>query len=250
LIAREQHRQVNYDETSHTGKINDKELAVIDLPFSIKHYWQVRPRLLISVGVGLLCVGLLPAHLSWLQRLIAGWNVMAWIYLLCLWHLMLGCTPQRTRQLARKQDESASQVLALVSLGCVVSILAILFQLSTAKQASDALKTLHLALTGSTLVVSWLLLPTAFTMHYAHLFYRQRANTGVLPLLFPGKLAEPNYWDFAYFSFTIAVASQTADVAVGTADVRKITLLQSVISFVFNILILGLSINVGAGLLG
>ncbi len=217
---------------------------------SLKHYWQVRPRLLISVGVGLLCIGLLPAHLPWLQRLIVGWNVMAWIYLLCLWHLMLGCTPQRTRQLARKQDESASQVLALVSLGCVVSILAILFELSTAKQVSDALKTLHLALTGSTLVVSWLLLPTAFTMHYAHLFYRQRANTEVLPLLFPGKLAEPNYWDFAYFSFTLAVASQTADVAVGTADVRKITLLQSVISFVFNILILGLSINVGAGLLG
>jgi len=99
-------------------------------------------------------------------------------------------------------------------------------------------------------VVSWLLLPTAFTMHYAHLFYRQRAITEVLPLLFPGKLTEPNYWDFAYFSFTIAVASQTADVAAGTADVRKITLLQSVISFVFNILILGLSINVGAGLLG
>ncbi|MEX5714010.1 DUF1345 domain-containing protein [Serratia ureilytica] len=29
--------------------------------------------------------------------------------------------------------------------------------------------------------------------------------------------------DFAYFSFTIAVASQTADVAVGAAEVRKIT---------------------------
>ncbi|MGL5388362.1 MAG: DUF1345 domain-containing protein [Enterobacterales bacterium] len=216
---------------------------------SLKHYWQVRPRLLISVGTGLLCAGLMPAHFSWLQRLIVGWNVMAWIYLLCLWHLMLGSTPQRTRQLARRQDESASQVLAMVSLGCAVSILAILFELSTARQVSDPLKTLQLALTGSTLVVSWLLLPTAFTMHYAHLFYRQRGNAEVLPLLFPGKLAEPSYWDFAYFSFTIAVASQTADVAVGTADVRKITLLQSVISFVFNILILGLSINVGAGLL-
>lgn len=68
--------------------------------------------------------------------------------------------------------------------------------------------------------------------------------------MLPGKLTEPNYWDFAYFSFTVAVASQTADMAVGTADVRKITLLQSVIAFVFNILILGLSINVGAGLLG
>ncbi|ERK12113.1 putative transmembrane protein [Serratia fonticola AU-P3(3)] len=223
---------------------------MIAISTSLKHYWQVRPRLLISVGVGFLCIGLLPAHLPLLQRLIVGWNVMAWIYLLCLWHLMLGCTPQRTRQLARKQDESARQVLALVTLGCVVSILAILFELSTAKHVSGTLKTLHLALTGSTLVVSWLLLPTAFTMHYAHLFYHQRANTEVLPLLFPGKLTEPSYWDFAYFSFTIAVATQTADVAVGTADVRKITLLQSVIAFVFNILILGLSINVGAGLLG
>lgn len=222
---------------------------MIVISSSLKHYWQVRPRLLISVGAGILCATLIPAHLSGLQRLIIGWNVMAWIYLLCLWHLMLGCTSQRTRQLARKQDESASQVLAMVCLGCVVSILAILFELSTAKQGSDTLKTLHLALTGSTLVVSWLLLPTVFTMHYAHLFYRQRATTAVLPLLFPGKLAEPNYWDFAYFSFTIAVASQTADVAVGTADVRKITLLQSVISFAFNMLILGLSINVGAGLL-
>lgn len=226
------------------------EFIVFAIPLSLKHYWQVRPRLLISVGVGLLCIGSLPADLSWLQRLIIGWNVMAWIYLLCLWHLMLGSTPQRTRQLAHEQDESASQVLAMVSLGCVVSMLAILFELGNANQGSDAFKTLHLALTGTTLVVSWLLLPTAFTMHYAHLFYRQRTDTEVLPLLFPGKLNKPDYWDFAYFSFTIAVASQTADVAVGTADVRKVTLLQSVISFVFNMLILGLSINVGAGLLG
>lgn len=36
---------------------------------------------------------------------------------------------------------------------------------------------------------------------------------------------------------------------VGAAEVRKIALVQSVISFVFNMLILGLSINVGAGLL-
>lgn len=216
---------------------------------SFKHYWQVRPRLLISAGAGILCFVLLPLQLSLLQRLMIGWNVLAWLYLLFLWLLMLRSTPQHTRQIARQQDESASMVLALVSLGCLVSILAILFELGTAKQVSDALKTLHLTLTGTTLVVSWLLLPTAFTMHYAHLFYHQQNKAEPLPLLFPGKLVEPNYWDFAYFSFTIAVASQTADVAVSTAEIRKITLLQSVISFFFNMLILGLSINVGAGLL-
>jgi uncharacterized membrane protein len=45
------------------------------------------------------------------------------------------------------------------------------------------------------------------------------------------------------------VAAQTADVATGTTGIRQITLLQSVISFVFNLAILGLSVNVGAGLL-
>lgn len=143
---------------------------------SLKHYWQVRPRLLFSVGAGLLCFLLLPAQLSLLQRLMIGWNTLAWLYLLFLWRLMLISTPQHIRQIARRQDESASMVLTLVSLGCLVSLLAILFELGSAKQVAGSLKTLHLLLTGATLVVSWLLLPTAFTMHYAHQFYRQGAQ--------------------------------------------------------------------------
>lgn len=164
---------------------------------SLKHYWQVRPRLLFSVGAGLLCFLLLPAQLSLLQRLMIGWNTLAWLYLLFLWRLMLVSTPQHIRQIARRQDESASMVLALVSLGCLVSLLAILFELSSAKQVAGSLKTLHLLLTGATLAVSWLLLPTAFTMHYAHQFYRQGAQQDPLPLLFPGNLADPTYLDFA-----------------------------------------------------
>lgn len=222
---------------------------MINLPHAIKHYWRVHPRLLFAAAAGIVCFIFLPSHITLLQRLMIGWNVSAWLYLLSLWHLMLSSTPQYTRQIAQEQSESASMVLASVSFGCVASTLAILFELGTAGQVASSLKTLHLALTGSTLVVSWLLLPTAFTMHYAHLFYRERAESDVLPLLFPGKLTDPSYWDLAYYTFTIAVASQTADVAVGTADVRKITLLQSIISFAFNMMILGMSVNVAAGLL-
>lgn len=161
---------------------------------SLKHYWQVRPRLLFSVGAGLLCFLLLPAQLSLLQRLMIGWNTLAWLYLLFLWRLMLISTPQHIRQIARRQDESASMVLTLVSLGCLVSLLAILFELSSAKQVAGSLKTLHLLLTGATLVVSWLLLPTAFTMHYAHQFYRQGAQQDPLPLLFPATSPSRPIW--------------------------------------------------------
>lgn len=69
---------------------------------SIKHYWQVRPRLLLSVAAGILCYLLLPDRLNQLQRLMLGWNVLAWIYLLSLWRLMLVSTPKHIRQLARE----------------------------------------------------------------------------------------------------------------------------------------------------
>lgn len=207
-----------------------------------------RLRLLMSVFAGMVCFFALPATLGLLQRMLIGWNVLAMLYLFFLWFLMLRTVPKDIPHLARSQDESASLVLSMVSLGCLVSVMAILLELGTLKHLSGTPRTLHMLLTASTLMVSWALLPTSFAMHYAHHHYLHRTRE-VTPMIFPEKPDEPGYWDFLYFSFTIAVASQTADVATGTTDMRQIALLQSVISFVFNLAILGLSVNVGAGLL-
>jgi uncharacterized membrane protein len=59
----------------------------------------------------------------------------------------------------------------------------------------------------------------------------------------------PAFWDFAYFSFTIAAACQTADVSTSGTDIRKIVLGHTLISFLFNASILGFAINVTAGLI-
>lgn len=214
----------------------------------VRHYFTARPRLLISIAAGVLCYWCLPAQFTTLLRLMVSWNALAWLYLLFLWWEMMRAGPEDMHAIALRQDESASTVLMLVTLTCMVSVLVILLELSTVKHLAGADKAWHLVLTGVTLLVSWALLPTAFAMHYAHLFYRDR-DAHEIPLLFPDKRQKPLYWDFLYFSFTIAVASQTADVATGTTEARKAALLQSVISFLFNLAILGLSINVGAGLL-
>jgi uncharacterized membrane protein len=60
----------------------------------------------------------------------------------------------------------------------------------------------------------------------------------------------PVFWDFIYFSFTIAAACQTADVATLNAAVRKTVVVHTLISFLFNASILGFAINVTAGLIG
>jgi uncharacterized membrane protein len=80
------------------------------------------------------------------------------------------------------------------------------------------------------------------------MFYRSHANHR--PLAFPDAEENPDYWDFLYFSFTIAVAAQTSDVALMSRSMRKVVLAQSILSFVFNAAILGLSINIAASLVG
>ena len=218
------------------------------MSLSLRHYLRVRGRLLISIIAGVVCFFSLPSHLGILQRLMTGWNVLAWLYLFFLWFRMLRTEAKDIPHIAKTQDESATLVLTLVTLTCLVSILAILMELGSLKELTGTAKTLHILLTATTLIASWALLPTSFAMHYAHHHYLRRIKDVTL-MIFPEKPAEPGYWDFLYFSFTIAVASQTADVATGTTDMRQIALLQSVISFVFNLAILGFSINVGAGLL-
>ena len=64
---------------------------------------------------------------------------------------------------------------------------------------------------------------------------------------FPGGTL-PDYWDFLHFAVVIGVASQTADIAFTAQRLRRIGTVHSIVSFVFNAAILGLTINIVAGL--
>lgn len=208
-----------------------------------------RPRLVLAFLLGFVCFFVLPLHGSLAGRALTCWNLAIWAYLAMVWWLMIRAQPAQIRRIAKAQDENAEIVLALVCVGCLVSLATILVELASAKGTSGIHQLAHISFTGITLVGAWLMLPTSFAIHYAHLFYTA-ADGPCKPLLFPDKPEEPTYWDFLYFSFTIAVACQTADVAVGDGSTRKTVLAQSVLAFLFNMSVLGLSINVAAGLLG
>ena len=215
---------------------------------AIEKLFVQRPRLMLSTVCGLVAFFLLP-HFDLLLRFLLAWNVCSWTYLSSLLLLMWRAPLHHIRQVARLQDEDedAGKVLAFVCLAAIASLVAIILQLATVNQISGWSKIAPLLLTVLTLAGAWLLVPTAFAIHYAHLFYQ---NTAAKPvLLFPDEIAEPMYTDFLYFSFTIAVAAQTADVGVGSSTLRRLVLIQSILAFVFNLAILGLSINIGASLL-
>jgi uncharacterized membrane protein len=160
---------------------------------------------------------------------------------------MTHLTAEEIRTKYIEEDESAPFILVAVIIAAVASLFAIVEPLATIKQVSGAVRAAHFGLAALTLIDSWLLVPTLFTTHYADMFYSAKEDNR--PLRFPNT-PMPVFWDFAYFSFTIAAACQTSDVSTEHAEMRKIVLGHTLVSFLFNASILGFAINVTAGLIG
>ena len=91
---------------------------------------------------------------------------------------------------------------------------------------------------------------TMFAFHYAHRYYQEekRQETDGAGLIFPGGL-DPDYFDFLYYAHVVGMTAQVSDVQVTSRAMRRLTLMHSVLSFGFNMLILALSINVVASAL-
>jgi uncharacterized membrane protein len=206
-----------------------------------------RIHLSLAIAVGTVVGIALPEAWDLVTRLLLAWNVAVWAYLAVMGSMMMRADPQKIKTMAARQDEGAALVLATLSLAAVISLVAIISQLSILRHMPDDEKAIHYGLTIITLLGSWFLVGTLFCVHYAHLYYLSTAKAR--PLHFPDEPQTPNYWDFLYFSFTIAVAVQTSDVTVHARALRKIVLAQSILSFFFNLAILGLSINIAAGMI-
>jgi uncharacterized membrane protein len=205
------------------------------------------PRLWISFIAGTALFFFLPHNWSTLSRVLVCWNggVILFIALVFFWMTRLTAAQICTKYI--EEDETAPFILIVVIIAAVASLFAIVEPLATIKQVSGSVRAAHFALAALTLIDSWLLVPVMFTTRYADMFYSSAADDR--PLHFPNT-PEPVFWDFAYFSFTIAAACQTADVSTEHAGIRRVVIAQTLISFLFNASILGFAINVTAGLIG
>ncbi|PCK79496.1 DUF1345 domain-containing protein [Rhizobium sophoriradicis] len=181
------------------------------------------------------------------RNILFGWNASAGVFIVLSWRKMLRATVESIRERAEDLDFSDTVLLALSIGAALASIAGIGLELHSIKEATPDMALARAGGAVLTILISWVFLHTLFTIHYAHYFYGGMDEGSGLK--FPDGIEEPGYWDFLYFSFTIGVAAQTADVAVGSTGMRKLTLLHAVLSFLFNTTILALAINVGASLL-
>lgn len=211
------------------------------------HFIRRRPRLIVALVVGIGVGLVLPSYWRLTSRLIIAWDAGIWLYLALITWVMANAHHLQVRQVALQEHRSRLAELTLLLLAAFASLAVITLELTKVKSLPPGEQLLHYLFTGITVFGSWCLIIVLFSLHYAHLFYK--AHFEPQPLEFSDKTSNPDYWDFLYFASTIAVAAQTSDVLVKSKAMRKTVMAQSIISFIFNVAIVGLSINIVAGLL-
>ena len=202
-------------------------------------------RLLGSACAGVALFFVLPDHWPAIVRILLSWNLSVMAFLVWVFTWLKGLSAGQICAQYIEEDETAGIILVGVIFAALLSLAAIVALLSTLKEVTGLDRALHIGLAAFTIVDSWILVPTMFTVHYADAFYSVADDER--PLLFP-QTKMPVFWDFAYFSFTIAAACQTADVSTTGMGIRRSVLAHTLISFLFNASILGFAINITAGL--
>jgi uncharacterized membrane protein len=214
--------------------------------------WIVRvgmahKRLVISAAIGIAAIFLLRVtDLPLVTRLLLGWDIAVAIYLVAAAFVMARCsTVAAIKRNAAIQDEGAFAILLLTVAAAIASLGAIFAELAALERASPSYA-LHIALVVTTVILSWTFTHTIFALHYAHDFYGEASRSDGLK--FPGN-AQPDYWDFVYFSFVIGMTFQVSDVAVTNKSIRRMVVAHGALSFFFSTAIVALTVNIAAGLL-
>jgi uncharacterized membrane protein len=201
---------------------------------------RARPRLFLSIVLGVAVGVFLPAEWRVATRALVAWDVAIGLYLVLAFQLMTNCDHNRIKLRSAHQDEGRITILVLVVASALASLFAILAELGGAHRDPA-----HLVLAAVTILLSWAFTHTIFALHYAHEYYDEKTHKGG-GLNFPGEGA-PDYWDFMYFSFVVGMTSQVSDVAVASSALRRQVAVHGVVSFIFNVTLLALMVNIAAG---
>lgn len=229
-----------------TGRIG--YLAVANAWHTLIQQLRIRPRLGFAVAVAVSVAALLPARLALVTQLLVAWDCGAILYLSLAVIMFRGANPTHMRTRAAEEDDGAWIVLLLAVIAGIASVAAIVLELSGVKSVAPPVRLLHFALGITTLICSWGFVHTCFAVHYAHEYYMALIEGEKAPLQFPAQ-PQPDYWDFMYFSFVLAMTSQTSDVCIASRTMRRLALLHGVIAFFFNATLLALAVNTAASVL-
>lgn len=209
---------------------------------------DARHRIIISLAIATIVWFALRGRVQASTQCIATWDSFSLCTLALAWLTILTTPPEKLRARAQMQDSSHIVIFIFVLLAACAGLFAVgflFFNKAVVVERSHFF--IHLCMSLVAVICSWMLVHTVFGLRYAHTYYGDpdgpagpKSHAGGLE--FPGG-REPDYMDFAYFSFTIGMTFQVSDVVITSREFRTLVLAHGILSFGFNTVILALTLN-------
>jgi uncharacterized membrane protein len=213
-----------------------------NLPWLIRRSGRITTGI-VAAAVAYIATMNLPDELN----LLIPYDVGVAIYLALCCALMGRASAEDAARISRRGEPNNALVLIVVNVLAVASLVAVAAMLNHPPGRPRWEINLHMAASLLAVILSWFLAHTYFGLHYMRLYYDDHIVNGKLTyhlgLEFPQRPAA-DFWDFMYYSFTIAMCYQTSDVTVTSMRIRRVTLVHAIFSFLFVSAIIGFVVNV------
>jgi uncharacterized membrane protein len=181
---------------------------------------------------------------SWQIGTLVGWDVAAGVYVAWTWATIWRRDPAATARLALREDPGRTTADAVLLVASVASVLAVALAITAGHAGGPGERDVRVGLAVASVALSWTVVQTVFTSHYARLYYSHPA--GGIDF---NQDAPPRYADFAYLAFTVGMTFQVSDTALQTSAFRATALRQALLSYLLGAVILATTINLVSGLL-
>lgn len=210
---------------------------------------RAHPRIITGLLVILLSYFVLPGALVPSVRAVLAWDIGSLVLLVLAGHLFTH-GHATMEQAAAEQEEGEWTIFFITLAGVAFSFVALTVVFSGVKDMTPDVRRFHVGLVAATLLLSWLVTHIIFAMRYAHEYYAKDLGGPEIDggLEFPGG-QPPDYWDFAYFAIVVGMTFQVSDVQITARKLRRLATVHGLIGFLFNTVIVALTVNIAASLL-
>ncbi len=194
-------------------------------------------------------------HITAARSVLLGFDAGSLMFVCITLGLMHGSKTDDMRERAAANDPDAHVLIAVALLIVAVVLIAVVVELTGIGGSHGT----GLAISGATILLAWIFTNLLFALHYAHRFYapgaaREAAGRGdgapqdTGGLQFPGDTM-PIYSDFVYFSFVLGMTFQVSDVVITSSAIRRFALYHALAAFLFDIIVVALSVSLIGNLL-
>jgi uncharacterized membrane protein len=202
-----------------------------------------RTRVVVSYTAGFIAFGVAKFLAVWQAAVLIGWSCASAIAVLWILIEVWGHDAEGTAAVARREDDSRVAADLLLVSSSVISLVAVGFGLVKAAHSKGLAQGGLTAIAVLTVVLSWAVVQCTYLLRYARLYYTMGGGVDF------NEDDPPDYRDFAYLALTIGMTYQVSDTDLKTKAIRRNAMHHAVLSYLFGVVVVAMTINVVAGLL-